>query len=350
MQKYLFFSLFMISLLGGLSSFQSDEIPSSHLKTINKTLGGLESELKNAVKTQKGEDLSKVFFENENTIIANHIVPENVKANKNIEALASKPLLKPNEFVQLLVGLYKGSGFAYEFIYDENEINLIDSANEKSQFVHNYKLPSKISVSGVINEQVQANFQKEVDLYITVFSDSKGAAKHCKIVGITLKGKPLPKKIEQPDNTLEVIDLSAIQKIEKLKGIFEKINTSTTEAQLEDIEKNFQGLISPSGAIRIVEGENIKSYDIISFIHLLKKQTMNLNYLHSSLILYDLYERNDQGKWFSRATTYHEVNRFDKGIPIPNKITKTDHVPMLSKSPSKKESYWLIFNMTFQLK
>ncbi len=350
MQKRFLNSLIIVLLLLGVGSiYAQDAPPNSHLKVIYKTLGSLEAELKNAVKTQKGDDLSKVYFENDNTVITNYLVPENVKPNKNIEALANKAVLNPNEFITLLIGLYKGAGFSYEYSYDENTISSVELSNEKSQFLHTYKIPSKVSISGIINEQVQANVQKEIDLYITVYSDSKGTAKHCKIVGVTLKGKPLPKPAEKPE-TSEVIDLAPTQKIEKIKAIFDKIVPTTTEEQLDDIEKDLQGLMSTSGAIRLVQGETTQSYTITTFIHLLKKQPLALNYVHASLILYDNYERNDQAKWFARATTYHEVSRFDKGMPIPSKVTKTEHVPMLGKSPSKKESYWLVFSLTYQVK
>ena len=349
MQKRFFSSLILFSVWLGLSSiYAQDAPPNSHLKVIYKTLGSLEAELKNAVKSQKGDDLSKVYFDNENTIITNYIVPENVKPNKNIEAIANKPLLNPNEFVTLLIGLYKGAGFAYEYSYDENTMTSVESPAEKSQFVHTYKIPSKVSIAGVVSE-LQANFQREIDLYITVYSDSKGTAKHCKIAGVMPKGKPLPKQIEKPE-TNEVIDLAPTQKIEKIKAIFDKIVPTTTEEQLDDIEKDLQGLMSASGAIRLVQGETTQSYTITTFIHLLKKQPLALNYVHASLILYDNYERNEQAKWFARATTYHEVSRFDKGMPIPSKVTKTEHVPMLGKSPSKKESYWLVFSLTYQVK
>ncbi|GAB3169324.1 hypothetical protein [Telluribacter humicola] len=354
-------------ILAGLQAFTpADHVPLSHertldgmLKSYQRELNALVPSLNGTSSSKKAEEFVHVYFMDDTASIVNHIIPGNVKPDKSLEPLADKASLKVEEYLRLAGGLYK-KGFKYELERDLLKIVTLDSTNSKDRFIHRYRLTVPVTVQGRPNAQLQVEVQDTLDIYASVYSDSKRNVRYARIQNIVRSGTsipaapvPAPKPESIPGNNDDVtlIDWPIERKIDAILKNLTVLKSNVSEEQFSQFKDEAEAIFGPSGYVNLVtkDGQTMR-LPRVGFLMRVRDTKSSYELMQSTLVLYDQFRENSLGKWYCRSTTFHDVNHFDKGNPVPGKVTSAQRMPMLTKAPTQRGSYWQIVELTLKEK
>ncbi|MFN8348783.1 MAG: hypothetical protein U0X91_27540 [Spirosomataceae bacterium] len=364
-------ALLIGGVLMGAQALTADDIPSAHERTLDGMLKSYQRELNALVpvltkdpNSKKAKEFVQVYFMADTVSILNHITPGNVKPDKALEPLADKTTLRVGEFLKLAGGMYK-KGFKYELDRDAVEFKALDSTSTKDRFVHRYRLTTPVKVQGSLNAQLQVEVQDTLDIYASVYSDGKRNVRYARIQTMVRKGsslvpapaptpdKPEPKTEPQPapDVNAALIDWPIERKVEAVLASLKILSAGATEEQFDKIKDDAAVIFGPSGYVNLEtkDGQKLR-LPRVGFLMRARDTKAAYELKQSTLVQYDQFRENSLSNWFCRSTTYHEVSRFDKGAPVPAKVTSVQRMPMMTKAPTSKKSYWQIVELTLKEK
>jgi hypothetical protein len=343
---------------GGL--LQSD-IPGAHERTLETLLKSYQREMNTLIplvskdpNTKKVRDFVQLFFMSDTATVVNHITPGNLKPDKALEPLAEKNTLRVGEFLKLAGGLYK-KGFKYALDRDELTMDALDSIKAKDRLIHRYRITLPVLVQGRPSAQLQVEVQDTLDVYASVYSDGKQNIRYARIQTIVRKGTPViapvapepePKPQPVPDVKTTLIDLPVQQKVHAFSQSLKTLEKDVSDEQFEKILEEMGQLFDPSGYVSLTtkSGDTLRLPQV-GFYQRVRAAKSSYEVKNTTLVLFDQFRQNSQGKWFCRSTTYHDVSRFDKENPVPARVTSTPRMPMLAKAPTGRGSYWQLYEV-----
>lgn len=148
-----------------------------------------------------------------------------------------------------------------------------------------------------------------------------------------------------------LIDLSAHQKIEAVSLSLHRLRIPVSESQFSRFLHENDQLFDPSGYVNLStnDGQDL-SLTTTEFYERARSSRSAYAFQDATLVRFDRFRQNSLGKWYCRATTYHDVTRFENETPVPSLVTVMDHMPMLGKAPTKNTFYWQIFKLSLKEK
>ena len=340
-----------ITVLVSLLSFTfDDDISSAHERAIDKMLKGYQKDLNLLIPSLVKEPSSKksvefvnLYFTSDSVLIANHVMPGKIKTDKSVEHLADRNSFKPSELIALVAGTYKQS-FKLELNKDEIEYTRISSTSQKTQ----YKVTLPLYLEGHVNNEVYVELYDTLTFITDVNLDVKQNIHSVKILSILHKGNvnnpdQIPQVIKpSPIATDSIIDWSPEKKIKTFLSFIKTVkDEKITKDTLDKIDSTSDILFDASGYISLIAKDG-KSIQLSKEDFLKRVATTKGNYelLNSSISLYDLFRKNEYGKWFCRITTYHEVQRFEQNEIVAGKITTVLRMPTKQSCISSKGLYY----------
>lgn len=218
-------------------------------------------------------------------------------------------------------------------------------------------------MQGSLNAQLQVEVQDTLDIYASVYSDGKRNVRYARIQTMVRKGssivpapapdKPEPKIEPQPapDVNAALIDWPIERKVEAVLTSLKTLSAGATEEQFDKIKDEAAVIFGPSGYVNLEtkDGQKLR-LPRVGFLMRARDTKAAYELKQSTLVQYDQFRENSLSNWFCRSTTYHDVTRFDKGSPVPAKVTSVQRMPMMAKAPTSKKSYWQIVELTLKEK
>lgn len=340
-----------IGVLISLLSLNFDEdIVNSHEKAIDKMLKAYQKDLNTLIpllvkdpSSKKNIEFVHFYFVNDSVLVANHVMPGRVKTDKSVEHLAELNSFKPSELLSLIAGTYQQS-FKFQLNKDAIEYKRLSSTGKKNQ----YKVTLPLYLEGHINNAVSVELYDTLTFITDVNFDIKQNVNSVKISSILHKGNLIhqeqtPEIVKSNPVVLDsIIDWSPEKKIKAFMSFVDAVkDEKVTKDTLEKIEATNDILFDASGYINLISKEG-KSIQLSKEDFLKRVATTKGNYelLNSSISLYDLFRKNEYGKWFCRITTYHDVQRFEQNEIVAGKITTVLRMPTKYSCISQKGLYY----------
>lgn len=341
-----------ITVLASLLSFTfDDDILSTHERAMNKMLKEYQKDLNLLIPSlvkepsnKKNSEFVNLYFTSDSVLIANHVMPGKIKTDKSVEHLAERNSFKPSELIALVTGTYKQS-FKLALNKDEVEYTRISSTSKKTQ----YKVTLPLYLEGHVNNEVFVELYDTLTFITDVNLDVKQNIQSVKISSILHKGNlnnsdQVVPQVVKPNfiATDSIIDWSPEKKIQAFLSFMKVIkDEKVTKDTLDKIDSTNDILFDPSGFISLIakDGKTIQ-LNKEDFLKRVATTKGNYELLNSSISLYDLFRKNEYGKWFCRITTYHEVQRFEQNEIVAGKITTVVRMPTKQSCISSKGLYY----------
>ncbi|WP_166553641.1 hypothetical protein [Cellulophaga sp. BC115SP] len=355
--------LFIVLTLTGFSKMR-DDIPGSHERALNNLLKAYQKEINLLVpmvvadpSAKKAKDFVALFFSADTCSVVNHGIPANLKPEKKIESIVDKATFKASEMIKVYSSIYK-KGFTYELNRDDLVIESLDSIIQKSpRLVFTYQVKVPLSLEGKLSNQLSSNVLDTLNFETVVYTDSKNNVKFVKINRITRAGERLPITINpgptptptpkpKPEIVEEelVVDWSAEKKVKSFLALAKTLqNTASADSAYAKYELIHKELFSTSSFVKMIKKDGTTDeLALDGFVNLLKGKKMNFDLVSSNFTYFDNFRKDSMGMMFCRATTYHNVSKFEKGAPISENQSTAERMPSKSKLNSKKPGYTLI--------
>lgn len=166
---------------------------------------------------------------------------------------------------------------------------------------------------------------------------------------IQAAGERKPTGQEQASDGSRMIDLPAQAKLDTVLAYVSALRRRISNDDFSAIRIKCEDLFSASGYVSVETAEGLV-LRLTRSEFLMRAREMHRSYLlqQSTLLLNDQFRQDETNRWFCRSTTFHAVSRFDRGAPVPEKITSVQRKPMLQKAPTESESYWQIVMLSFK--
>jgi hypothetical protein len=348
-----------------LFAFSSD-VPNSHERAINRLLKSYEKELNDLVpalaqdpKAPAAREFGQLYFLSDSTLVVNHITPDNIKAPKEVAALADKSVLKVSELLKLAAGLYKND-FEYSLDRDELVIQALTDSDDEKRFIYQYRLSVPIQTKGKVNGQVAVTFKKDVDMFVLVYMDSKRSVKYAKIQAIQFQdGKTIPPvpgedpepKKEEPKkedpktdpNTMDMISWLPAKKQATVLEYAAKAAKGASESELERMKKDFEILFDESGfvTVKTKDGQSLRMARK-AFLSRAAKTKAEYEVVKGTFSKFDQFRANSRDSYFCRLTTIANASRFENGIPV-GVSSIAPRMPVKGTVPAQE--YWKIIEL-----
>lgn len=346
----------------GLWSLKSEEIPSPHERAIDLMLKGYQKEVNLLVPilakdptNKKAKDFVELFFTSDTSLVVNHLLPGDIKTDKKLETIAGKNFIAPLDFLKLSSGVYKNT-FKYQLSRDEMEILSLDSTTADQRLLHRYKVTIPVTIHGRPNAQLNVEVQDTLSFVAVVYSDTKRNVRYAKIEQIVRKGTSLPIVIMKKDTIVPepkpvvkpvevivpVIDWTAEKKVQRFVEYIETLKQASLSAvALEQLEEESAILFDESGFVTIISKEGTpQQLTKEAFFRKVREKKTSYQLKSVDISFYDEFRKNDYNKWFNRITTFHGVEKFDKGVPVTTQITSAQRMPAPGKCISGIGSYY----------
>ncbi len=349
-----------------LASTSPADVPGSHEKALNHMLRGFQRDLTKLIPaviedsaSRRAGELVQVYFVADTVAVLNHITPANIKPGKPLEALADKPMLTINEFLTLAAGLYRAD-FRYQLDRDELAISALDTATAGQRQVYRYRLTVPVLATGRLNPQVQLEARDTLAIFALVYTDSNGKVLATRMQNMLRNGTtfvpPAPAPVgptpvpPQPNDTttttpVAMIDWTPGHKTEIALAYANALANETTDAQFARIKAEYDVLFDPSGFVTVTTKDG-KEQRLERQVFLAQARQSKKSYTLDAvtLVKFDQFRQNAQGKRFCRITTYHDVKQFAEQMPVPGLVTSAGQMPVVD--PPASPAYWQIRNYT----
>ena len=151
-----------------------------------------------------------------------------------------------------------------------------------------------------------------------------------------------------PDNHA-MIDLPVQAKVDTILAYVEALRRQVSNDDFFRIRQKCEFLFSTSGYVSLETGDGrILRLTKAEFLVRVRENRLRYELQQSTLLLNDRFQQDQTNRWFCRSTTFHAVSRFDRGSPVPVKVTSVQHKPVPQKAPTNSESYWQIIALSFK--
>lgn len=146
-----------------------------------------------------------------------------------------------------------------------------------------------------------------------------------------------------------MIDLPVQAKLDTVLACVEALRRHISNDDFSKIRTKCETLFSASGYVSVetIDGLVLR-LTRAEFLLRARERHYSYRLQQSTLLLNDQFQQDETDRWFCRSTTFHAVSRFDRGAPVPEKITSVQRKPMLQKAPTRSESYWQIVMISFK--
>lgn len=342
----------------GLLSLKSEEMPSLHERAIELMLKGYQKEINLLVPvlvkdaaSKKSKDFAELFFMSDTAAIVNHLLPGDLKTDKKLEEFATKSHLSPMEFLQLAAGVYKNT-FRYQLYRDEMEIVRLDSTTLNQRLAHRYKITLPMSIEGHPNAQLYVEVKDTLSFIAVVYADTKRNVRYAKIEQIVRKGTSLPTVITKQEVApvepkpievvVPVIDWTAEKKVQRFLEYIQILKQEKiSQTALEQLDEESNILFDESGFVTVITKDGLaQQVTKEAFFRRVREKKASYQVKNVAISFYDEFRKNDYSKWFNRITTFHGVEKFEKGTPMTSKITSAQRMPTQGKCISTLGSYY----------